>query len=361
MSKLFLFTAIILLFANCAPVAKIPPSTKAFYYWKTQYKLSDLEIQTIKETEASKIYFRAFDINYKFSGDWLEPNQVMLWQQEPLKNVEYIPTVFIDYKLFLAKKEEDISNTEISADSNLQAAANYANMINGTGLTALQIDGLAVKIIGLCKQILAYKDLPLKEIQIDCDWTEKSKANYFGLLRCIKARGCNVSSTLRLWQYKMRETAGIPPADYVTLMCYNMGELGAAQNSNSILQQDVLEKYLQNAQPYPLPVSIALPIFTWYLKFENNKFDGIFYKLPSDSSSWKKDSNKIVITKPHYDEASQTYYSNEMYFKEEKVSVEELLKAQTFINSIKINTKNETIYFSLDSANVRHAGNALTN
>jgi hypothetical protein len=361
MNKILPLIIVIICCCSCASTQQLKSNTTSFYFWKTQYELSKPEQDILQETKAKKIYFRAFDIKNSYSAEWIKPNQVMLWTEDPTPGIAYIPTVYVDYKLFLANSSPP-ADTAIATDI-INAVKGYAIPAEShyeVKLSTIEIDALAKKIVSLCKQIMDYKNLELKEIQIDCDWTERSKDGYFQLLRSIKEQNINVSSTLRLWQYKMTKTSGIPPADYVTLMCYNMGELGRVQNSNSILQLDVLESYLAKTEPYPLPVNVAMPIFTWYITFENNEFKGIKYNLPEDSSTWKKDSNKIIFTKPHYDTKNQTYFNQQTILIEEQVSNDDLQKALELINKLNINTKHETIYFSLDSSNILRHRSAIT-
>jgi hypothetical protein len=363
MNKILPLIIVIICCCSCASTQQLKSNTTSFYFWKTQYELSKPEQDILQETKAKKIYFRAFDIKNSYSAELIEPNQVMLWTDEPTPGIAYIPTVYVDYKLFLGRSELSGNDDIASADEVITRVVSRATAVktySGPELSTIEIDALAKKIVSLCKQIMDYKNLELKEIQIDCDWTERSKDGYFQLLRSIKEQNINVSSTLRLWQYKMTKTSGIPPADYVTLMCYNMGELGRVQNSNSILQLDVLESYLAKTEPYPLPVNVAMPIFTWYITFENNEFKGIKYNLPEDSSTWKKDSNKIIFTKPHYDTKNQTYFNQQTILIEEQVSNDDLQKALELINKLNINTKHETIYFSLDSSNILRHRSAIT-
>ena len=54
-----------------------------------------------------------------------------------------------------------------------------------------------------------------KEVQFDCDWTESTRVQYFAFLRESRKlfSGWRVSSTVRLYQYKYPEKAGVPPIE----------------------------------------------------------------------------------------------------------------------------------------------------
>ena len=118
------------------------------------------------------------------------------------------------------------------------------------------------------------------EIQIDCDWSFNNHGKYFRLLTFCKKqpffKDKMLSCTIRLHQVKFLKANGVPPVDRGLLMCYNMGNLKLAGGNNSILDVAVAEKYLQNLEDYPVPLDVALPLFSWCLLFDNeNRFTGI--------------------------------------------------------------------------------------
>jgi hypothetical protein len=115
----------------------------------------------------------------------------------------------------------------------------------------------------------------LSEIQLDFDWTTHSRAAYFALIRAVKSRGFRVSVTLRLHQIKYAESSDIPPADRVVLMAYHTSSPYRYSDQNAILDVNELKKYLRSKTPYPIPVDVALPIFSWGVKFKGKRFAGI--------------------------------------------------------------------------------------
>ena len=64
-----------------------------------------------------------------------------------------------------------------------------------------------------------------KEMQVDCDWTQGSRAAYFALLRALRdrlhAQGRRLSATIRLHQVKCSADTGVP-VDRGMLMAYNL-------------------------------------------------------------------------------------------------------------------------------------------
>jgi hypothetical protein len=124
----------------------------------------------------------------------------------------------------------------------------------------------------------------IDEIQIDCDWTERTREKYFGFLKSLKQRYPDklISATIRLYPYKYYEKMGVPPVDKGLLMCYNLTDIKSPDNYNSIFKIGDLKQYL-GIKKYPLPLDVALPVFGWYAWFSDGKFKGIIYPDENDS------------------------------------------------------------------------------
>jgi len=164
------------------------------------------------------------------------------------------------------------------------------------------------------------------ELLIDCDWTVKSKDNYFYLLGEIKKimPEYMLSATIRLWQYRDYKMAGVPPVDKGLLMCYNMGNPASHEDENSIGSSKIMEQYISHDN-YPLKLDIALPVFNWALVFRGGKFKGI---LPEDhydidNKAFKKTAeNRYILQRDMV--ISDTYYRNGDEIRVEKVSDKEM-------------------------------------
>ena len=87
-----------------------------------------------------------------------------------------------------------------------------------------------------------------------------------------------ISATIRLHQIKFREKTGVPPVDKAVVMCYNVGELRDADETNSILNVEKTAPYLKRLNDYPLPFDIALPFYGWGALYRNGDFAGILNK-----------------------------------------------------------------------------------
>ena len=104
----------------------------------------------------------------------------------------------------------------------------------------------------------------VKEIQIDCDYTARSRMFYYQFLeevrKEVKAHGMRLSTTIRLHQLSMK----VPPVDYGVLMLYNTGHPMKFMEHNPILDIRDVAPYLRYLEDYDLPLAAAYPVFLWH-------------------------------------------------------------------------------------------------
>ncbi len=229
--------------------------TRGFYYWKTTYKLTAYEQRTLQQLDVRRMYVRMFDVDWNEGAKRIVPVAPVRLPERMDTSLEYVPVVFIT--------------------QNTLAHLNPGN----TDSTAANISGL---MQALCEQ----GGIHPKELQIDCDWTEKSKDAYFNLLQALKRQqyfnGKTASCTIRMHQVKYDLSCGIPPVDKGLLMCYSMGNIKKYGAHNSILDVDEAKKYLRHLDNYRLPVDIALPVFQWCVLFHEQRFRGLMHDVTPD-------------------------------------------------------------------------------
>ena len=200
------------------------------------------------------MYLHCFDIIRDPNNGYLVPGVIIHDVPQTGKGLRFIPVIFI------------------TQDAILQ-------------LPPKEIEPLAENISGPLQQLFPNNTDP-EELQIDCDWTTRSRDTYFRLLNALRRQPfCHhklLSCTIRFHQIKFRLSAGIPPVDRAVLMCYNMGDLREAGAHNSILDLPVAMNYLQHLEHYPLKLDIALPLFSWTLQYRDNHFIGILRDVTSD-------------------------------------------------------------------------------
>lgn len=239
---------LLILLTGCQQKREVDTS---FYFWKTVYQSNTIEESYLNHFKSKKLFVRILDVDRDLSGG-ISPVAPIKFKDQIPTNIEMVPVVFI---------VNDILK-EINDDQLKKLAANIVQFVNGK-----------VKQAG--KSSFA-------ELQIDCDWTATTRLSYFALLEEIKKRLSDkvLSSTLRLHQLKNQEKSGIPPVDKVLLMCYNMGNLRKYGTQNSILDVKELEKYAnENLAYYPMPIDVALPLFSWSVVFRKQNYAGISKRL----------------------------------------------------------------------------------
>ena len=202
-----------------------------FYYWKSRVEINEVEQKYFNLLKSSKLYIRFFDIDKQ--DDKILPIAKINLFEPSILDAEYIPVVFITNRTFVGISQEQIHTL----------AENTSNLIN----TICQKNNIP----------------PIKEIQFDCDWTEKTRNDYFLFLRQLQGM-CKekISCTLRLHQIKFYKKTGVPPVSKGYLMCYATSNPGE-QVENSILDIELLKDYTSGINSYPLDFDVALPIYSW--------------------------------------------------------------------------------------------------
>lgn len=226
---------------------EISPS---FYHWKTEFSPTQSEWSVVHQHKVKEIYLRFFDVAWDATYNKPTPiAQVRIADKNIFSKakINIIPTIFIT--------NECIKN--IRPEQCRPLAENIYKLITGI-VSVNNIDSIP-------------------EIQIDCDWTGSTKEKYFSILTELQKidKEHLYSATIRLFQVKYKNEAGIPPVKKGLLMCYNMGNLKDPATGNSVLDPKDLKKYIADLPDYPLQLDVALPLFSWYVLFRQNVYKGL--------------------------------------------------------------------------------------
>ncbi len=236
----------LLLLPTCSPPTVPKPVSPAFYYWQTALSISPAQKEYLKNTHCKKLYVKILDIGKTPGSDDIIPfAQLEMAAPEDLAGFEIVRAVFITNEVFQQITEEKST-------------------------------WLAEKIAGFNAGLaLPGSSAGTYEFQIDCDWTNSTKDAFFRFLEILRAKlpeGTLLSATIRLHQYKFPGRTGVPPVDRGMLMCYNTGDIDDPEVQNSILDLEDARKYIVGApKNYPLPLDLALPIFSWTLVYRGDE------------------------------------------------------------------------------------------
>ena len=298
----------------------------SFYYWKTNFTLSELEQQTLQHFSIKQLYLRFFDVDKK--TDSIIPLGVLQNKVNIRQYISIIPVVYITNRSF--RKLSDAKNKE-----------------------------LALHVSQKIGTIAAVNHIPYNSIQVDCDWSDETKEAYFLFLKELKNINhgkLKISATIRLHQVKYAHRTGIPPADEGVLMFYNMGKLNNLDSSNSIYNQEDAEKYIVYLKDYPLKMDVALPVFSWLVQYRNGK---IIKLLSKQDGINLNDTNKLdPIDKTNGFKIKYSFLQGGIYYKKgdelkrEQVKAGELLRAAKLLAINMQERKYKLIFFDLDDFNI---------
>lgn len=320
---------ILLIFITCSN--KKREKETSFYWWKSKGEISKKEYEYLNELEVGKLYVRFFDIKWNYVKKEAYPVAVLKNNPDTKKQFEIIPTVYITNKTLLQISDNEIGN-------------------------------LAKNIL---KKISSIKPLSkIKELQFDCDWSDKTRGKYFKFLKEIKKQivenKINISSTIRLHQIKYFEKTGVPPVDRGMLMFYNMGKVQSNKTKNSILDLKTAKKYFHNFDKYPLKLDIALPLFSWGVLFRNKRAVGLINNVRKkdflNNSNFKKiENNKFKVLKNHYFSEKHCYKNDEIRL--EEISEETLKEAAKLLSEQITTQKLNVVFYHLDKKIIKNYQN----
>lgn len=287
-------------------------------------KFSETEKEVLEQNNVRKLYVRYFDIGLHPETKLPIPISPIHFQ-ENMQQFEIVPVVFIQNRVMLEQNPD--------------------------------IEDLAQKTIHLIDEINKKNKIVCSEIQIDCDWTLKSKDHYLKFIEQFKKLSQKkLSATIRLHQVKYFKKTKIPNVDHGILMFYNMGTI-AADSLNSIYDKKISEKYLESLKKYPLHLDYALPIYSWAIHIRNQKVLGLRSKL--NFSELKKDKNFEQIS-PIFFRVKQSNYKNGVYYEEndllktETISSENLKEMAEDLSEYSAQTPKEIIFYDLDEFNLNN-------
>ena len=297
-----------------------------FYFWKTNYQNNKSETRYLERFKSQSLYVRIMDVDYNPDLQQATPISPILFSAPLPQSVGIIPVVFIVNQVF----------SKLDSTQRAVLAGRIATFVEAK-----------VKQSG---------KLGFTELQIDCDWTKRTRENYFDFLQQLKRhpllKGKTLSVTLRMHQVKNIMSSGIPPVEKAMLMCYNMGNLRKYGAQNSILDQQELDLYLKNyLLNYPLKLDVALPIFKWTVVFRNREYAGISKRISKmqveDKKLFRQRGNSIL-----YDlliDLPAAGLKRGDVIRWEEISIEDLLETSRFLSKNLKSEERNLVFYHLDT------------
>ena len=251
---------------SCSKPKPMPTTMRSVYYWSTTLNMDSVKTAFMRNYDISRMYIRYFDVVADQSGRAV-PNATLKFATDVPQGIDIVPTVFVMPECL----RQDRSR-------------------------------LASLIVKRVVQMNETNDVyNVKEIQIDCDWTQSTRQLYAefmqAMMRECHSRHLKLSSTIRLHQ--LAQTP--PPADRGVLMMYNTGDATDIECHKPILDMHDAAPYLPRLKDYKLKLSTAYPIFAWRILFRGGRFVGFIHHedeypiLPSDSIALRQPSADDII------------------------------------------------------------------
>lgn len=206
-----------------------------FYYWKSNYAVGETECEYFDKLQSQRLFVRLFDVDME-NGQAAPVGPIQGFEKAKLPDdhTHVIPVVFITNRTFL----------------------NYVDQPD--------VEKLASNVNAGIEHYMKEAEIEYDEIQIDCDWTERTRDAYFRFLKALHEKTQRpLSCTLRLHQIRDKQKTGVPPVTYGSLMCYATSSPMEGMTRNSILDMELLKAYTGNINEYPLPFDVILPIYSW--------------------------------------------------------------------------------------------------
>ena len=209
------------------------------YYWRTDLHLDSTERAFLKQHHINKVYCRYFDVVMSDDGTEPKPNATIAFTDTLPAGIELIPTVYITEDC-MHKPHKDLAEKLVKRIMQMNETNHIGNV---------------------------------HEIQIDCDYTSKSRATYYQFLEQVRHHlsptSYHLSTTIRLHQLSMP----VPPVDYGVLMVYNTGDPRKWQERNPILDYRDVYPYLNKLPQYQLPLAAAYPVYQWIRNIQNVRIE----------------------------------------------------------------------------------------
>ena len=239
MTRLLLLLLPALLLVACQRDNQTLAEQNGVYYWRTTLRLDSMERAFLKQHHIRKVYCRYFDVVMGEDGEPV-PNATLAFTDTLPGDIEVVPTVYII---------EDCMHKPHPQ--------------------------LAEKLVKRILQMNETNDIAgVREIQIDCDYTVRSRDTYYNFLKEVRSqlsivrsarrdacqsKNCQLSTTIRLHQLAMPA----PPVDYGVLMIYNTGDPNKFMERNPILDLRDVVPYVKYLDDYSLPLGTAYPVYQW--------------------------------------------------------------------------------------------------
>lgn len=252
---LFFVCLLVVLLSSCCSDEGAPLKT-TFYHWQTTLAPDTTARALLTEQDCDRLYVKAFDVAWT---DERAAPAALIRLEDTSGLPPLVPVVFITNEIF-------------------------------SELAANELPQLAEDVVALAEELLPQG---FDELQIDCDWTARTRVQYFAFLKAVREQlgtERELTCTVRLHQYRDPEMQGVPPTNRATLMAYNVGDLNRWETENSIIDTTIMKTYLNGAAGYPLDLDLAVAVYDWAAVYRR---DELAYLISEPDLAGLQDSTRF--------------------------------------------------------------------
>ncbi|MCC7501337.1 MAG: hypothetical protein IT229_02330 [Flavobacteriales bacterium] len=230
------------------------------FRWRNGYGLDRDEHQAMERNGVQRVYFKLLDIGWN-----------------PANGAHPVSAVDVPYEWRDYSRERGPWTDKVEFVPCIYITNTTFEKLDATGTEEL--------VHNLLRKLRMECPVKLHGVMLDCDWTPSTKDRFFQLTKSMNdSLTVPVITTIRLHQYADPGKTGVPPADRGMLMVYNVGRLQDRSDVNSIFDKVTAAPYFANTKPYPLPLDLALPAFSWGAQFRKGRFQGILHEEQVDEA-----------------------------------------------------------------------------
>lgn len=319
--RFLLFFVFALLLDSCA--TKQDSGLEAgIYYWKTNWDFTAQDQRRADSMQLKTLYLRLMDVDwsegYQDAVPVAEMRAFSYWSLRP-PTQKLVPVVYITQRTWTELTEQQVNQLATRLARRLiKFKDHWDQTVVTQRAQAISKDSLG----NYDYQLYEASEEKIKstfnfkrpvEVQIDSDWTPGTRAAYFRFLELLKKQlpaHFTLSCTVRLHQFRDREKNGIPPVDRGMMMVYNVADPTQKNTQNAIFDASLIKGYLKGNQ-YPIPLDWALPLFSWSVWFQQDRFMALINDLEKEvvqKNPWTfqhQEGNRYTLLKdtvigPHY-------------------------------------------------------------
>jgi hypothetical protein len=305
----------------------VKQTKNGIYVWdnRSYYRYFDsADISFLKQNSIDKIYFKLLDADWdEFSHAYptdVNESPVYGYDSFEANYFEYVPCLFFTNTVMLRS-------------------------------TKPELEYMAQKI---AEKLSTFKYF--SEYQVDCDWSEQSRENYFYFLGKLKSllKDKKLSVTIRLFQFRYPDKAGVPPANRGMLMLYNFSSPKEFKEQNSIFDEAEGKKYV-TSKAYPLPLDIVLPSFSWAALYgPDKKFQSLLHAdLLSTIPEIAHETAKNIYTVNRDTVVQNIYFRKGDLIKMERTEAQQLKEAAALADSFTNNSDYTLSIFALNEGTIQ--------